>query len=107
VEFIIGCALAPTPADVTSHVQRCGFETMEQCKAMSSGLGGSCDRDPFLAATAAPTPINRSACIQKSRGVPRSKAAAATTGVQLENAAFEFGFKGRVLLGSAGENVTV
>ena len=27
----------------------CGFETMAQCKAMSSGRGGDCLRDPFLA----------------------------------------------------------
>ena len=37
--------------DVTSHMQSCGFDTLEQCQAMSSGRGGSCDRDPFLAAT--------------------------------------------------------
>jgi Protein of unknown function (DUF3551) len=51
VEFIIGCAFAPTPADVTSHMQRCSFDTMEQCRATTSGRGGSRDRDPFLAAT--------------------------------------------------------
>jgi Protein of unknown function (DUF3551) len=36
--------------DVTSHMQSCGFDTLEQCQIMSSGRGGSCDRDPFLAA---------------------------------------------------------
>ena len=35
--------------DVTSHMQSCSFDSMEQCQAMSSGRGGSCDRDPFLA----------------------------------------------------------
>jgi len=37
--------------DVTSRMQSCGFDTLEQCQAMSSGRGGSCERDPFLAAT--------------------------------------------------------
>jgi hypothetical protein len=26
----------------------CGFDTMAQCEAMSSGRGGGCFRDPFL-----------------------------------------------------------
>ena len=34
--------------DVTSHMQSCSFDTMEQCQAMSSGRGGDCFRDPFL-----------------------------------------------------------
>ena len=34
--------------DVTSAVVSCGFDTMEQCQAMSSGRGGDCFRDPFL-----------------------------------------------------------
>jgi len=37
--------------DVTSHMQSCGFDTLEQCQNMSAGRGGSCDRDPFLATT--------------------------------------------------------
>jgi len=37
--------------DVTSHMQSCSFDTMEQCQAMSSGRGGSCFRDPFLVDT--------------------------------------------------------
>ena len=37
--------------DVTSHMQSCGFDTLEQCQNMSSGRGGSCDRDPFPATT--------------------------------------------------------
>jgi hypothetical protein len=32
-------------------MRSCGFETMEQCQAMSSGRGGSCYRDPFLTDT--------------------------------------------------------
>ena len=35
--------------DVTSHMQSCSFDTMAQCQAMSSGRGGDCFRDPFLA----------------------------------------------------------
>jgi hypothetical protein len=34
--------------DVTSGMRTCGFETLEQCKAMSSGRGGDCYRDPFI-----------------------------------------------------------
>ena len=37
--------------DVTSHMQSCGFDTLEQCQNTSSGRGGGCDRDPFLATT--------------------------------------------------------
>jgi len=37
--------------DVTSGMRSCSFATMEQCQAMSSGRGGSCYRDPFLADT--------------------------------------------------------
>jgi hypothetical protein len=32
-------------------MQSCGFDTLEQCQNMSSGRGGSCDRDPFPATT--------------------------------------------------------
>lgn len=49
-----------TPASANSHeycrrditeygALSCGFETMAQCQAMSSGRGGDCLRDPFLA----------------------------------------------------------
>jgi hypothetical protein len=34
--------------DVTGHMTGCGFNTMEQCKAASAGIGGDCFRDPFL-----------------------------------------------------------
>ncbi len=33
--------------DVTSYMLSCGFDTMAQCQAMSSGRGGDCLRDPF------------------------------------------------------------
>ena len=29
-------------------MQSCGFSTLEQCQAKSSGTGGTCARDPFL-----------------------------------------------------------
>jgi Protein of unknown function (DUF3551) len=32
----------------SSGMRSCGFSSMEQCQAMSSGRGGSCARDPFL-----------------------------------------------------------
>jgi hypothetical protein len=37
--------------DVTSAVVSCSFETLAQCQDMSSGRGGDCYRDPFLADT--------------------------------------------------------
>jgi Protein of unknown function (DUF3551) len=33
----------------TSGMRGCGYSTLEQCQASSSGRGGSCDRDPFYA----------------------------------------------------------
>ena len=35
--------------DVTSAVVSCSFDTLAQCQDMSSGRGGDCFRDPFLA----------------------------------------------------------
>jgi hypothetical protein len=35
--------------DITSYMLSCSFDTMAQCQAMSSGRGGDCLRDPFLA----------------------------------------------------------
>lgn len=34
--------------DVTGHMTGCGYNTMEQCQAASSGVGGDCFRDPNL-----------------------------------------------------------
>jgi hypothetical protein len=39
--------------DPISGMRSCAFETVEQCQAMSSGRGGTCFRDPFLADTSA------------------------------------------------------
>ena len=39
--------------DYTSGMRSCGFDTMDQCVAMISGRGGSCDRNPFLAEASA------------------------------------------------------
>jgi hypothetical protein len=36
--------------DVTGHMTGCGFSSMEQCQAASSGIGGDCFRDPSLPA---------------------------------------------------------
>jgi hypothetical protein len=33
--------------DVTGHMLGCSFDTMEQCYATASGIGGDCQRDPF------------------------------------------------------------
>jgi hypothetical protein len=37
--------------DITSYMLGCSFDTMAQCQAMSSGRGGDCLRDPFLASS--------------------------------------------------------
>jgi hypothetical protein len=34
--------------DAISGMRSCGYATIEQCQAMSSGVGGTCYRDPFL-----------------------------------------------------------
>ncbi len=36
--------------DVTGHMTGCGFDTMQQCKDASAGIGGDCFPDPNLAA---------------------------------------------------------
>jgi hypothetical protein len=33
--------------DVTGFMLGCSFDTMEQCHATESGIGGYCQRDPF------------------------------------------------------------
>src|SRR3954463_1368266 len=33
--------------DVTGFMLGCSFDTMEQCYATASGIGGFCQRDPF------------------------------------------------------------
>ena len=37
--------------DITGYTLSCGFDTLAQCQAMSSGRGGSCYRDPLLTDT--------------------------------------------------------
>ena len=78
------CALAfvtmATPAsageycrkDVTSAVVSCSFETLAQCQNMSSGRGGDCFRDPFLADSRsalayAPKAIHSSAQVHRAK----------------------------------------
>ena len=34
--------------DVTGHMTSCSYTTLEQCHAMSSGIGGDCFRNPKL-----------------------------------------------------------
>jgi hypothetical protein len=49
-----GAMIAPASAaefcrtDVTGHMTSCSFDTMAQCQAASSGIGGDCFRDPSL-----------------------------------------------------------
>jgi Protein of unknown function (DUF3551) len=37
---------------VSDSMVSCGFDTLAQCQAMSSGRGGDCFRDPWLGAAA-------------------------------------------------------
>jgi hypothetical protein len=37
---------------VTDYMLSCGFETLAQCQAMSSGRGGDCVPDPSIAGAA-------------------------------------------------------
>jgi hypothetical protein len=54
--FATALAAIATPAsaadycrqDAISGMRSCGYATIEQCQAMSSGIGGTCYRDPFL-----------------------------------------------------------
>jgi hypothetical protein len=53
--FALALATMATPASAgdycrtdTSYMRSCGFDTLEQCQASSSGRTGTCDRDPFL-----------------------------------------------------------
>ncbi|MHB8271943.1 DUF3551 domain-containing protein [Bradyrhizobium sp.] len=34
--------------DAISGMRSCSYASIEQCQAMSSGIGGTCYRDPFL-----------------------------------------------------------
>src|ERR1700751_1554521 len=38
--------------DVSGHMTGCGFNTIEQCQAAASGIGGDCFRDPNLPSNA-------------------------------------------------------
>jgi hypothetical protein len=46
--------------DVTGHMTGCGYNTMEQCQAASSGIGGDCFRDPWLGQKQAGSPAQAS-----------------------------------------------
>jgi hypothetical protein len=54
--FAMALAAITTPAsaadycrqDAISGMRSCSYVSLEQCQAMSSGIGGTCYRDPFL-----------------------------------------------------------
>jgi hypothetical protein len=55
VAIALGAMIAPEASagefcrrDVTGHMTGCGYDSMDQCQAASSGLGGDCFRDPSL-----------------------------------------------------------
>ena len=51
--------------DVTAGVRGCGYSSLEQCQAMSSGRGGDCYPNPF--------PSNGSSSAYAYQPKPRSK----------------------------------
>ncbi|WP_084305221.1 DUF3551 domain-containing protein [Bradyrhizobium sp. ARR65] len=59
---------------VTSQLLECSFDTREQCKWTSSGLGGDCLRDPFL--PSADTLAYAPKAINAKPGVHRARTAA-------------------------------
>jgi hypothetical protein len=55
VAIALGGLIAPEASagefcrrDVSGHMTGCGYDSMDQCQAASSGLGGDCFRDPSL-----------------------------------------------------------
>lgn len=55
VAIALGAMIAPEASagefcrrDVTGHMTGCGYDSMEQCQAASSGVGGDCFRDPSI-----------------------------------------------------------
>ena len=53
--------------DIIGYTLSCGFDTLAQCQAMSSGRGGDCMRDPSLAMCAAPMHSYQSADERRAR----------------------------------------
>ena len=74
-------AVLPVPAaahdyeccrrDVTSYVLSCSFDTMNQCKAMSSGRGGDCLRDPFVKEIG--NAFSYASSLSRTKGAPVAK----------------------------------
>lgn len=68
--------------DVTGHMTGCGYSSMEQCQAASSGVGGDCFRDPNLGNSASNNSGNALAYQPKSsrtrKGSPAAGSAANT-----------------------------
>src|SRR5215831_17674342 len=70
--------------DVTGHMTGCGYDSMEQCQAASSGIGGDCFRDPNLpppgASAANSRGINANAFASQPNRQPRNAFARAPRG---------------------------
>src|SRR4051812_15951287 len=63
--------------DVTGFMLGCSFDTMEQCYATASGIGGYCHRDPFWwaadALTSAPRTLYMSTRGHRAKPSSKSK----------------------------------
>ena len=83
--------------DVTSHMQSCGFDTLEQCQNMSPAAAAAATAIRFWLPPAALTPIRQSPRIQNARRRLRSGRSRADEAKALLTlpATFEVGFKGR------------
>jgi Protein of unknown function (DUF3551) len=58
--------------DVTGHMTGCGFDTMQQCKDASSGIGGDCFRDPKLGNSSASNGQNGQNAFAYQPNAPRA-----------------------------------
>src|SRR3954447_20254870 len=73
----------PAPAyeycrrDVTGFMLGCSFDTVEQCYATASGIGGYCQRDPFRRAAdaiaSAPKTLYMSTRVRRAKTSSKSK----------------------------------
>ena len=84
--FALGFVAMSTPAaaaintdycrtDITSGMRGCGYSSLEQCHAMSSGRGGDCYPNPFPSGSASSASNNNGSSYAYQPKHPHSKSA--------------------------------
>jgi hypothetical protein len=84
--FALGFVAMSTPAaaasnidycrtDITSGMRGCGYSSLEQCHAMSSGRGGDCYPNPFPSGSASSASNNNGNSYAYQPKHPHSKSA--------------------------------